>query len=302
MNTALNVRAAFVGLLLLAALPAAAQQKSAISDQGNFFSPAAIATAEQQFEEVVRQKGPRVRVETRQSVPAADLARVEKMSRMEKDVYFSDFMRQQQKGANPADLLLMVFREPTQLRLAVHPSWKNKGWSDAERKSAVDQILSRFRDRQFDLGLTEFATLVKTKAAQSPAGGVSAAPGNRTSGTSLPGGEQPKAGDLPGQINWSSLVMIGLLVFGGLFLVSMIARLFSGGIGAGGGGGGLLGGLMAGLGGAFLGHWLYDSFMGGSHADADDQNLRDDGTSGGDSYDSSGGDWGGGGFDDGGDF
>ncbi len=119
-----------------------------------------------------------------------------------------------------------------------------------------------------------------------------------------------------------SLLGIGLLVFGVLFVVRLVGSLMGGGRqgqGAmgpggmgrpgygqgygGGGGGGFMSSMFGGIGGALAGNWLYDQFSGRNHGGSynessttgdqgDAGNAGSDWSSGGDA---GGGDWGGGG-------
>lgn len=134
-----------------------------------------------------------------------------------------------------------------------------------------------------------------------------------------PAGARPVRRNQPnGGFGLGSLLSLGLLVFGGLFLFRLLGNLFNRGpqgyaqgrpgmmgrpgYGGGAGGGGFMSGLFGGLGGAIAGNWLYDQFRGGHHGNSGyDQSAshgfgQDAGT--GDQWSStagSGGDWSGGG-------
>ncbi len=121
----------------------------------------------------------------------------------------------------------------------------------------------------------------------------------------------------------SSLLGIGLLVIGVLFVVRILGSLFRGGgvqgaygpgrMGApgsggyGGGGGGFMSSMFGGIGGALAGNWLYDQFSGrhsgGNHTDSSSYGDAEAGNAGNDwsgGADAGGADWGGGGGDSGG--
>lgn len=310
------------------ALTAISASATEIIDQGNFFSEAALKSANQTISELERKYKHQIHIETYLTVPGDKADAVAKMSKAEKDAFYVSWIKDRAKATNANGLFLIICKNPSHVHPAVGERLVKQGFKSDARDRVVNALLDGFRSKQYDEGLQRALTQVRTEF--SKLGPVSAASRTGTSPvTPLPHANRqpaafPKAEREPAPVGrntdggWGGIVMIGLLVVGGLFLFSLVSRMFSRGMGGPGtagapgmgmGGGGFGTGLLGGLFGAMAGNWLYDSFSGHhgqAHAGDHHGGFGGDSTGGGDfgSNDfGSGADFGGGGdFDSGGDF
>src|SRR5262249_22171665 len=140
-----------------------------------------------------------------------------------------------------------------------------------------------FKNGDFDAGLLQGVRTITSEASAvrgQLGGGVprgAAPPGRRV-------GVPNRAANPHGGFGLGSLLGIGLLIVGVLFLVRLLGGLFGAGsrgyaggpgrmggpgygpgYGYGGGGGGFLSSVFGGIGGALAGNWLYDQFSGRHH-------------------------------------
>ena len=233
---------------------------------------------------------------------------------------------------------------------------KNEGKIDVKSSSAFRRSMDRTRlntimaafvnelmKRDFDAALLKGVKAIGSEATAAKAELGSLRQGNapaRRVGAGGPVGRP--ANPNRGGFGLGSLLGIGLVIIGVLFVVRLLGSLFGAGrghggqpgrmggpgygagYGGGGGGGGFMSSLFGGIGGAMAGNWLYDQFSGrhgggtsdsSTYGDAGSAPAADDGSggantsgdwgggdAGGGGGGGGGGDWGGGGGGGGGDW
>lgn len=293
------------GLVIAAAVSASATE---IIDEGAFFSPGVLKSANQTIAELEARYHREIHIETYASVPADKADAVAKMSKAEKDAYFVSWIKQRAQATNANGLFLLICKEPAHLHPAVGESLVQSGFTPQARQRVVEALLTNFRDHQYDRGLSQGLLQIRTEFSKLPATSP-AAPAHAAPVRPVPHRPEPAG-------NFGGIVIIGLVIVGGLILLSVLGRAFSGGAAGGFGGGGFGTGLMGGILGALAGNWLYDSFSGhhGRAYGGEDAGTHpfggndvSTGDSGGGDFGSGadfggGGDFGGGDFGGGGDF
>ena len=326
-----KVVAGFVGALLLAA-PAMVRAAD-ISDAAGFFSAKAVEDANVAIREIVKKTGHDIRIETHATVPADKAAEVAKMDRKERESYMRKWTLERVDAVKETGALILITKDPAHIETWFSSKLKEAGLTQAERNQISETMLTGFRSKDYDGALKRTVTkfgevypkLLRPKS-------------NFTTherSTQVPAhvNHEPVQARPVAQSNWSSPMILLGMILAGIFVISMISRLFSrgangygpqgyqnpgmggapgyGGPGYGapgygpaGGGGGFMRGLAGGLFGAVAGNWLYNS-MSGHSAHAQDawnnsglgggnQNIGDDGNSAGGGW-SNDGDFGAGG-------
>jgi uncharacterized protein len=281
---------------------------SAVRDQARMFSAEAVQKAEAVLDRVERESQVPVIVETIPSLNGEEIA----------DVSLERAERESRRG-----VYILIAKKEHKLYDRVSPSLTRV--FPASRQQAIREAFqSNFKKGDFDAGLLQAADTIASQ--------VSAARSElRTRGQGAPF-PAPGRGGMPPRRNGGgsgigTLLGLGLLVVGVLFVFRLLGNLFGGGraamgqpgkfggsygpgYGYGGGGGGFMSSLFGGIGGAMAGNWLYDQFSGRHHGGG---GYTDSSTYGGE-YNSSpptedwsagtggGADWGGGDSGGGGDW
>ena len=241
---------------------------------------------------------------------------------------------QRAERADDAGIFILIAKKEAKFRILISRSYRR---ALGPSKTAIEKaFLTEFKKKDFDAGLIKGVETIADMASSAHAqfGSLretAGQPGRRNNVAVGRGGIPARRG--AGGFGLGSLLGIGLLIIGVLFLVRMVGALFGGGArygapgrmggpgygpgygGGGGGGGGFMSGLLGGLGGAVAGNWLYDQFSGRHHGGYSDSTGADAGATpdaspadewgggtgatgdfgGGDA--GGGGDWGGGGGD-----
>jgi uncharacterized membrane protein YgcG len=286
-----------------------------VHDNAGMFSKEAVAKANAELSRIERDLQLNATIETIPSLDGEDIR---------------DVAPRQAERFGESGLFVLIAKKETKFRVLVSNAYKRTLLS---REPAMrTAFTSEFQKKDFDAGLLKGVQAIGSEAASAraefgslkQAGGAGAGRVNHNNAAPFRGLPARRGGGF----GISSLLWIGLLIFGGLFVIRMLGSLFGGrgqhgygqqgrmggpgyggpGYGGGGGGGGFMSGLLGGLGGAVAGNWLYDQFSGrhhgGNYADttgSDAGNAPDAPAAEGWSADAgSTGDWGGGGGDAGG--
>jgi uncharacterized membrane protein YgcG len=297
-----------------------------VRDAANMFSGRAIRQADEQLTDIHRKHGWEIVFETIDTLEGKSIDRATEdkaRSLQVRGVYF-----------------LVAKREHKIHYWIERPAIAT--FDKATIESVTQTVIGRFKQQQYDDALQKAVGALGEAADRGPS-----APGEKPLARSAPATSRPELAPPPtrdAERNGSFLgtaLVIGAVIVVILVLVrvigAMMRRASGGGPGYGsgggpgygmGGGGGFFGNVMAGIGGALLGNYLYNSFFGGGQARASEQfgesasanpaAFDDQGVSGGDGWgdgasaedggndtggdDFGGGDVGGGDFGGGGDF
>jgi uncharacterized protein len=305
-----------VPLALAATLGVGSARASTIRDNAGMFSKEAIRQAESELNKVERDTQLATTIET---IPTLEGESIE-------DVTLRHARRSGTEG-----LYILMAKQEAKIRILASQHYR-RAMDDSREEAIRSAFRTEFKNKDFDAGLLAGVKKISTEAAAARAelGTLrQAGPPARRAGARV---VRPGAG---GGFGLGSLIGIGLLIVGVLFVVRLLGSLFGGGYagagapgrmgapygpgygGGGGGGGGFMSGLFGGLGGALAGNWLYDQFSGRHHGGSVDNASYDPGTTGeqapadewgggggvtgdwggGDAGGGGGGDWGGGGGD-----
>jgi len=268
-----------------------------ITDGGSFFSAETLATTNQSLRELEQKSGHAVRIETFAAVPADKAEAVAKMDAKQREAFFSTWVHDRAKATQSRGLVVLMCRQPSHLNIWAATPIQRAGFGAAEAKVIRETMLSSFRAKEYDKGLTSgVAQLSTTLASMTPSKSKAAAttpsaPDPKHAGQPapavvrhIPAGQVPSspthapAHQVPihqaaQSSPWTGILVVLMVVVGGIFVMSMIGRMFGGGgqsqggygaTGGGGGGGGFMQGLAGGIFGAMAGNWIYDQFSGHS--------------------------------------
>jgi len=290
----------FLALPLALATAVGTAQASSVRDQAGLFSPDAVRQAETELNRIERDNQITTTIETIDSLDGQTVG--EAAQRLAR-----------QTGS--AGLFVLIAKKESKIDAIAERSY-SRAMSNARLRAIQNAFITEFKNRDFDAGLLKGVKTIRSEvsAAKSEFGTL------RQGNAPLQRGVGPvRHGNRPGTFGLGSLLGIGLLILGVLFIARLIGSLFGGqrypmggpmgrpGYGPGyGGGGGFMSSLFGGIGGALAGNWLYDQFSGRHHHGGDYANTADYGNDAGNApdwsggSDAGGGDWGGG--DGGGDW
>jgi uncharacterized protein len=309
---------ALVAVCGLGVLPARAATPE-VRDEGGVFSATAIEKANQVIRTIHRDLRKELLVETFASVPKD---RVNDYAR-NREEFFAGFVRDRAQAEGLEGIYVMVMKEPPphrfRIQVGVGQATRQRAFRPADRDQLVRVFQSSFREDHYDEALLQGVAFVQSTLRKNLQGGaVPAGPARSTVPIAQSFRSQPSSGG-----GVPSFLILGLVVVGGLILLSFVLRLFRGAMGGGRGGlagsrglggpggGGFFSGLLGGIGGAMAGSWLYDHLAGRNaqageppliQSDAPSSDVGGDYSSSGGDVDSGGGggDFGGGGGDFGG--
>ena len=292
-------------LVLAASGWTSATPAAEIRDRAGMFRTETVKKALADLDRVESKDGVPITVETVTSLEGNDI---------------EDVLPEHARRAGATGLYVLIAKNESKIRVLSSSKYR-QALNATRTKAIANAFVGPFKSGDFDEGLTAGVLALSEQVDAAKAqGGL--AQSNRA------GRPANRPGNANGSFGLGSLLWIGILVLGGMFVLRLIGRLFGMGgnrgyapgqprmMGApgygGGGGGGFMSSLFGGLGGAIAGNWMYDQFsgrhQGGNYADTNaPTNTSDDwGGGGGSTADfggdaGGGGDWGGGGGGGGGD-
>ena len=284
-------KASFPLLILLYASSVLAAPAEVI-DEGRFFSPDTIATANQQLSQIKQQHGVDLRIETYPSVPSELRSQYNPDRRAQ---FFTQWGYQRAKAAGmTGGAIVLITREPSYLQVVVGESTRRGAFTQSDRDRLRDTMLASFKQKRYDEGLLSGIDVFR-QAVSSPDQSA-AAPASPSASGARSASDSPAATRTPvGQPSFSigKLLFWGALILIGIFLIRrMFARRasqyptggspmnpqgqhdpynnqgygapgYGAGAGAGAGGGGFGRGFGGGILGGLLGGWLGGRMFGG---------------------------------------
>ena len=224
-----------------------------VHDAANMFSAKALKDADAKLTAVQRQHQWEIVFETIDSLDGKDPERLAKDKGVSLRVHGVFFLI-----AKKESKIRYWFSEPAR---AVFDKSTCEG--------ATEKLIAAFKKKEFDRGLMDAVDHLTAAAAKHGAAATAtrpAAPQPR-----VPAHAAPDPGGRGSFL--TTILIIGAVLVGVLLLVRVLSAVASGGGaapggygGGGGGGGGFFGSMLGGLGGVFLGNWLYDTFSGRSRS------------------------------------
>ena len=285
MKTRHNALFAFLATLVLFA---GAQLASAdVQDNAGFFSEDAVRQANFDLKDIKQKYGKDLLVETLPTLPAEVQSQINAQN---KDKVYADWAQQRGRDAKLDGVIVLITREPSHLQIGVGNKTQQKAFSLKDRDRLRDQMLTSFRQKQYDQALLNAVGSYRQTLANNLSGAESSTQVEKPSGaqqTSAAESQQNDPKPSPsshrgGGISLWSLIIWGIVIF---VIVRLIGRMFRGrstgpmgqagygpqsgwnqpGYGRGGGfGTGLGGGILGGMLGGWLGSHMFG--RGGSSA------------------------------------
>lgn len=300
-----------------------------IKDNLKLFSDNAKQMANQQIDQLYKNHGWMIAVETRDA--AATIPDLPEAKSEQAD-FLKSWAKKQYDDNGIKGIYLVIFKNPTKFNFYSEPKLEQRmGVTQADKRSWENLLTDNLREHKFDLALLSAVgnmsnKLSRTNAAKSPTTPAAPAPavkpGEPVADKAPAGHEQahPAADDGSSMMMWLLVAGAGFVIF--LIIRSVLRGMNQGNAGynspnqygpggsnmgqpgygpgygapSGGRGGGFMSGMLGGLFGGMAGNWMYDQMSGrrDSHSDSGQGHLtsHDSDSSSGSESTSYGGDWG----------
>ena len=285
----LNLAASALAAALLAWPLSARAATAGVHDEAGFFSPDAIAKADELIKDIKRDAQKELVIETFKSAPTDKRDEPNSADPKVKDRFFDDWAVRQAQDEQVNGIYVLICKEPPYIKPAVGNQTRRE-FSDEDRNRLGEILVDRFKKKEYDDGLLEAVRFVRSSLKDAngrPAGRTASQQGPATW---PPYQGRPAGGDRPAPSGWGGWLCFGLVVVAvigaGLWALSALFRGFQrgpmgygpgnpgygpgaygygpggfmGGSGGGGGGGGFLPSVLGGLFGGAAGSWAYDRF------------------------------------------
>jgi hypothetical protein len=202
-----------------------------LRDDGGFFSPEAEQRVAQTLDRIRQRHGKVVAVETYQAPPSSISTGGDERAR---NVAYHDWAQRRGREIG-ADLLVLVTRNPTHLRVDSNQAAQNSGaFTTADQTAAANVMLPLFRQQRYDDGLQQVIDFIDRRLGQTtgPERGAGTPPpaGSSSSGAGTQGGQSSSSSGSPtappGGANRPSApqgMPIGLCGGGGSMLCLLVA-------------------------------------------------------------------------------
>jgi uncharacterized protein len=282
MKTRHNALFAFLATLVL--LAGARFASADVQDNAGFFGEDAVRQANFDLKDIKQKYGKDLLVETLPTLPAEVQSQINAQNR---DKVYADWAQQRGRDAKLDGVVVLITREPSHLQIGVGNKTQQKAFSLKDRDRLRDQMLTSFKQKQYDQGLLNAVGSYRQTLANNLGGSGSSTQVEKTSPgaapTPAPSGRDSDASPSNnrggGGISLWSLVIWGLVIFFVLRLIGGIFRRRTAGpmggmMGQGnqpgwnqpgygyGRGGGFGTGLGGGILGGMLGGWLGSHMFG----------------------------------------
>jgi uncharacterized protein len=250
------VFAAWLGVV--AASPGALA--AGVSDEGGFFSAAAVEKADAKINEIYREYGKGLLIDTVAGVPESQQAKYNELGKKD---FFVAWARQRAEEARAKGIYVLICRKPAHVQVEMDRETRGKAFTAQDRERLLKGMIPLLKNKQNDAALLQTVDFVGATF-RANLGRRAAAPAG------VPGVEHAARHGGVSSWGWIGIIIVVLL---GCWLLMGVMRGI-GGMGGGGGpggggwggggGGGFFSSLLGGMFGAAAGSWLYDSFRGGS--------------------------------------
>jgi uncharacterized protein len=244
---------------------------SDIKDEAGFFSADALKKAQAKLDEMDRKHQRHLMIRTFKAPPTGD-ARAESKDQDVRNQFFRGWADELANKANLNGVIILISRNPGHVEVRVGDATTSKLFTSADSKELAEELIRRFKNKEYDTGLVEAVNYVEGKYDQrdrAPARSTTHAPA-------------VAHGNPGGGFNLGGLICIGLVIVAGIWILFSVIRAITGagrgprgyaggpGMGygggyGGGGGGGFMSSLFGGLFGAAAGNWMYDRFFRGDY-------------------------------------
>jgi uncharacterized membrane protein YgcG len=284
---------AILSLVVLGSTPGALAATPEVRDQAGFFSKEAVQKANRELEEIRRQYGKELVIET-YAEPPADVA-AQLTAKEPRDRVYAEWVQKRATDAGVNGIYVLITRNPAHLQLAVGNETRKAAFTNADRDKLRDLLLNAFRQKKYDEGLAEAIALTR-RTLDLNVGSRPATARPVPAPVPAPQPSRERASDGVAGFSWTTILIWGGLILFVLWLVGRMMRNraaeanrlggpgygpgagpgvpgpgmpgYGYGPSSGGGGGGFGRGLLGGLLGGVAGGYLYDRMRGGGEAQA----------------------------------
>jgi hypothetical protein len=136
-----------------------------VKDEAHFFSAEALRQANQEIAQIAHRFGRDVLIETYPGVPDGDADKVRGLTGAERGAYFRDWARRRARAEGVNGITVLICRDPSYLYVNVSESARPVFGEAAERRLR-EELLTKFKERQYDAGLLAAARIVRDTLAE----------------------------------------------------------------------------------------------------------------------------------------
>jgi uncharacterized protein len=232
-----------------------------VNDEGGFFSPGAVEKADAKIDEIRRDCGKGLLIDTVASVPESQQAKYNELGKKE---FFVAWARQRAEEARVKGIYILICRKPAHVQVEIDRPTLAKAFTADDRERLLKRMLPLLREKQNDAALLQTVDFVAATLRANVGRRAAVAGGTIRVERAAPHG---------GGSSWGWIGIIALVALGCWLLMGVmrgVSGMGGGGAGpgygggwGGGGGGGFFSSLLGGMFGAAAGSWLYDSFFRG---------------------------------------
>jgi hypothetical protein len=257
------------GVVVVVSLLAAAA-RAEVRDDGNFFSPDAVQKANGAIDQMRRDVGKEMLIETYPAIPSE---RASEYHPENKDEFFRKWGNERATAAHVNGVYILINKNPSYLFITAGNKTRERDFTTSDEKQLRDEMLALLKQKQYDAALAKAVELVpqqiREHRQQTGSATANPAPPPPPDGSNVP--PTANAPNVPAPARGfgfgAIIVLLVILGIGWMILRALFGRRsagpgqpgyggygnYGGSVGGGGGfGRGLLGGILGGMAGGWL--------------------------------------------------
>ncbi len=137
--------------------------RNEVRDLGGFFSAGAIQKANGEIKSIEQRFKKDVVIETFKTVPPSKAKQVEGSAGEARNRIFREWIEERAAESKKDGIAILVCREPSNLQVAIGAETSKKAFTKSDRDKLSDLLMSRFREKKFDDGLTEAVAFIQSR-------------------------------------------------------------------------------------------------------------------------------------------
>ena len=209
-----------------------------VNDEGGFFSPGAVEKADAKIDEIRRDCGKGLLIDTVASVPESQQAKYNELGKKE---FFVAWARQRAEEARVKGIYILICRKPAHVQVEIDRPTLAKAFTADDRERLLKRMLPLLREKQNDAALLQTVDFVAATLRANVGRRAAVAGGTIRVERAAPHG---------GGSSWGWIGIIALVALGCWLLMGVMRGVS--GMGGGGAGPGYGGGWGGGGGGGFF--------------------------------------------------
>lgn len=158
-----SIKLAVSALVMLAWARASAQEPPLIRDEAQMFSTATITEGVQTIRKIKRLFQKDVVIETFKDVPAEKAKAFMGLNAKGKQQFLIDWANSQSKILDVAGIYVQIVSSLGHFEIIIDPATLKKAFTQVDREMLRDLLVSRFKLKDFDKGLTDGLTLIQDR-------------------------------------------------------------------------------------------------------------------------------------------